>query len=236
MSLQTVILAGGLGTRLSRLTKDRPKPLVEVLGEPFLAHQLRLLRAGGIDRVLLSVGYKGEMIREQIGDGAQFGLRVEYAFDGPTLLGTAGAIRAALPFLEEEFFVLYGDSYLPCDYAAIDNAFRHSGKAALMTVYRNEGQFDTSNVQFHNGEVIAYDKADRTPRMLHIDYGLGAFKRGVFASLPEGEVFDLAALYKQLLLEGNLAAFEVKVRFYEIGSEQGISDLEAYLIQNGVTA
>src|SRR5436190_8418119 len=177
MSLPVVILAGGLGTRLGELTREVPKPLVEVNGEPFLAHQLRLLRANGIERVVLCVGYKGEMIRDFVGDGSQFDMSADYAFDGPTLLGTAGAIGRAAHLISDEFFVLYGDSYLPCDYEAVATMFMRSGKQGLMTVFRNQGLFDTSNVEFERGQIIAYDKKVRTPRMQHIDYGLGVFRR-----------------------------------------------------------
>src|SRR4051794_4872944 len=139
--LPVAILAGGLATRLRPLTETIPKSLVEVAGEPFLAHQLRLLHSHGIRRATLCVGYLGEMVREFAGDGARFGMEVTYSFDGPELRGTAGAVRQALPLLGPAFFVLYGDSYLPCDYAAVERAFLESGKLGLMTVFRNEGQW-----------------------------------------------------------------------------------------------
>ena len=135
--LPVAILAGGLGTRLYPLTERVPKALIEVNGEPFLAHQLRLLRARGIQRVVLCIGQHGERIREYAGDGAQFGLQVEYSEDGPALLGTAGALRHALPLLGDAFFVLYGDSYLPCSYRDVADAFHAAGQPGLMTVYRN---------------------------------------------------------------------------------------------------
>jgi histidinol-phosphate phosphatase family protein len=221
------ILAGGLATRLRPLTQTIPKALVEVDGEPFLAHQLRLLRAAGIARVVMCVGYLGESIRDFAGTGQRFDLEIDYAFDGPRLLGTAGALKQALPLLGPEFFVLYGDSYLPCDYAAVAAAFRASGRPALMTVFRNEGRWDPSNVEFAEGRILAYDKQDRTPRMCHIDYGLGLFRRQAFDLTPAGEVADLAALYRQLLARGELAACEVTERFYEIGSFEGIEELAA---------
>src|SRR6266699_1608603 len=162
--LPIAILAGGLATRLRPITETIPKALVEIAGEPFLAHQLRLLRANGYERVVMCVGYLGEMVREFAGDGSRFGLRVEYSFDGPAgLLGTAGAIRKALPLLGGEISVIYGDSYLPGDYAAAERAFHEAGRLGLMTVYRNEGQWDTSNVEFDGARVVRYDKANRTP-------------------------------------------------------------------------
>src|SRR4051794_8903456 len=223
------ILAGGLATRLRPVTETIPKALIEVAGEPFLAHQLRLLRQDGFDRVVLLVGYLGEQIQTFAGDGHDFGLQVEYVFDGPRLLGTAGALRRALPVLGDEFAVIYGDSYLRCDYAAAIAAFRASGRQGLMTVYRNEGLWDTSNVEFAGGRILAYDKANRTPAMQHIDYGLGAFRGAAFDDVPEGVPYDLATVYRQLLARGELAAWESPERFYEIGSVEGIADLERYL-------
>lgn len=223
------ILAGGLGTRLRPLTESIPKALIEIHGEPFLAHQLRLLRARGVERVVLCIGYRGQMIRDFAGDGSRFGLRVDYSEDWPSLRGTAGAIRQALPLLGERFFVLYGDSYLPCDFRAVQEAFLAAGKPALMTVYANEGRWDASNVEFSEGRIIAYDKRNRTDRMRHIDYGLGVFEASVFARLPAGAACDLAEVYRDLLRRGELAAYEVFERFYEIGSPAGIESLEAYL-------
>jgi NDP-sugar pyrophosphorylase family protein len=228
--LPIAILAGGLATRLRPITETIPKALVEIAGEPFLAHQLRLLRANGYERVVMCVGYLGEMVRDFAGDGSRFGLRVEYSFDGPAgLLGTAGAIRKALPLLDEEFSVIYGDSYLPCDYAAAERAFHESGRLGLMTVYRNEGQWDTSNVEFDGARVVRYDKAARTPAMRHIDYGLGVFGSEAFADTPEDRPSDLAKLYQDLVSRDQLAAWESPDRFYEIGSLEGIRDLTEFL-------
>ena len=227
--LPIAILAGGLATRLRPITDTIPKALVEINGEPFIAHQLRLLQSRGIRRVVLCLGYRGEMVRDLVGDGGQFGLTVDYSFDGPTLRGTAGAIHQALPLLDDTFFVLYGDSYLTCDYAAVAEAFRQQQKTGLMTIYPNEGQWDSSNVEFAEGAILAYDKKQRTPRMRYIDYGLGVFDRRAFADIAPGAGMDLAALYQQLLAEQDLAAFVVPERFYEIGSLAGIRELSEAL-------
>ena len=223
------ILAGGLATRLRPVTETIPKALIEVAGEPFLAHQFRLLRQNGFERVVMLVGYLGEQIQAFAGDGRDFGLQVEYVFDGPRLLGTAGALRRALHVLGDEFAVIYGDSYLRCDYAAAIAAFRASGRQGLMTVYRNEGLWDASNVEFASGRILAYDKANRTAAMQHIDYGLGAFRGAAFEDVPEGVPYDLATVYRHLLADGELVAWESPERFYEIGSVEGIADLERFL-------
>ncbi len=229
IDLPVAILAGGLATRLRPITEKIPKSLVEVAGEPFLAHQLRLLHSRGIRRAVLCVGHLGEMIERDFGDGAAFGVALQYSFDGPALLGTGGALRRALPLLGEAFLVLYGDSYLPVDYAAIAGAWRASGKDALMTVFQNEGAWDTSNVEFSDGQLLRYDKQDRTPAMRHIDYGLSVFKASVLADRAAGERFDLADLQRDLVAQGRMAGYEVRERFYEVGSHAGLADINTLL-------
>ncbi len=227
--LPAAILAGGLATRLRPLTEAIPKALVDVNGEPFIAHQLRLLRSAGIERVVVCAGYLGERIQGQVRDGARFGLRVEFVFDGPRLLGTAGALKQALPALGLAFFVLYGDSYLPCDYRAVQTVFAQSGKQALMTVFHNQGRWDTSNVEYGEGRILAYDKQHPTPSMHYIDYGLGVFTPSAFTRVPDHQFYDLAVLYQELLKDGELAAYEVHQRFYEIGSFVGLEEMRRYL-------
>ena len=227
------ILAGGLATRLRPVTETIPKALVDVAGAPFIAHQLRLLRSQGVGWVVVCAGYIGELIKDFVGDGSAFGLDVVFEFDGPRLLGTAGALRKALPLLGEAFFVLYGDSYLPCDYAAVQDAFERSGKSALMTVYRNENSWDRSNVVFLDGAIHVYDKSQQTPAMHHIDYGLGVLSERAFASVSADEPYDLARLYQDLLRRDDLAACEVGERFYEIGSFEGLEELRSLLSTAG---
>ena len=231
------ILAGGLGTRLGERVRDTPKPLLEVAGEPFLIHQLRLLAAHGARKVVLCVGYRGETIVERIG-AERFGLRIAYSFDAPDLDGTLGAVRRALPLLGERFLVLYGDSYLRIDYAAADRAWRGSGLPALMSVLRNEGRWDTSNAVYENGRVVAYDKHAPTPAMRWIDYGLGGLCARAVEAAPENER-DLARLYGRLARRGELCGVVAKERFYEIGTPAALAEAEAFLragsVEHGVS-
>ena len=229
LEIPVAILAGGLATRLRPITEKIPKSLIPVAGKPFLAHQLELLRSRGIRRAVLCVGHLGEMIQSAFGDGSAFGLRLDYAFDGPKLLGTGGALKRALPLLGMEFFVLYGDSYLPIEYRPIAEFFRRSGKLGCMTVYRNEGRYDTSNVVFHDGNVVVYDKKKRLPEMQHIDYGLSLFQATVFNAYPADKPFDLAEVMGKLVREKQLAGYEVRERFYEMGSPAGLAELESLL-------
>lgn len=230
-SLPVAILAGGLATRLRPITARIPKLLVEVAGEPFFSHQLRLLKRNGLDRLVLCVGYLGEQIVDLYGDGSRWGVQIDYAFDGPKLLGTGGALIAALPKLGEAFYVLYGDSYLPVDYRAVGDCFLRSGQPGLMTVYENHGRYDTSNVWFEDGELKVYDKRNRLPQMHHIDYGLGVFRAAAFDGFPRDEVVDLAAVQTALCQRRQLAGCEIKQRFYEIGSHEGLAELDTLLRQ-----
>ena len=232
LDIPVAILAGGLATRLRPITEKIPKSLVFVAGRPFLAHQLELLHSRGIRRAVLCVGYLGEMIQRDFGNGDKYGVKLDYSFDGEKLLGTGGAIKRALPLLGDEFFALYGDSYLPLQYAPVAEFFHCSGKLGLMTVFRNEGLYDTSNVVFCDGEIVVYDKKLKTPEMRHIDYGLSLFKSSVFAAYPADEKFDLAEVMGKLVREKQLAGYEVPERFYEMGSPDGLQELEALLTKS----
>ena len=235
--LPCAILCGGLATRLRPVTDKIPKSLIPIQGQPFLAYQLELLRRNEIRDVVLCVGFLGEQIEQFAGSGSAWGLNLTCSSDGGTPLGTAGAIRNAIGYLGERFFVLYGDSYLDCDYRSIAASFLHSGKRGMMTIYRNNGQFDRSNVEAEEGKILRYDKQNFSENMRYIDYGLGLFERSVFAGLARDRSTDLATVYQSLLAAGELTAHEVKQRFYEIGSREGIREFEQYLSQtSSVTA
>jgi NDP-sugar pyrophosphorylase family protein len=230
------ILAGGLATRLRPITEKTPKALIEIAGQPFLAHQLRLLQSAGIRKVVLCVGHRGEMIEQEFRDGSQIGMELSYSYDGAELLGTGGALKKALPLLDKNFLVLYGDSYLPIDYTEPARAFVASGKLGLMTVFRNEGRWDASNVSFAGGVIRSYDKKQQTAEVRYIDYGLGALNAEALSGWPDNKVFDLADVYRDLIARNELAGYEVKQRFYEIGSPEGLAELDALLRKRQLSA
>jgi NDP-sugar pyrophosphorylase family protein len=232
MSLPVAILAGGLATRLRPVTSTLPKSLVDVAGRPFAVEQLELLRQNGLADVVFCLGHLGEQVEAALGDGRAWGVRLRYVYDGAQLLGTGGALVRALPLLGESFFVLYGDSYLNCDYAAVAAAFRASGRLGLMTVFRNAGQWDASNVHYDQGRIYRYDKRRPTPEMQHIDYGLGLLTAEALRRYPLGQALDLGTVYQDLLAADQLAAFEIQQRFYEIGSPAGLAETRRYLQQH----
>jgi NDP-sugar pyrophosphorylase family protein len=223
----TCILAGGLGTRLGEQVADTPKPLLQIAGEPFLLHQLRLLAAHGAQHVVLCVGYLGELIEERIGS-SQLGVAIDYSYDSPELDGTLGAIRRARALLPERFLVLYGDTYLRLDYEIAVRDWETSGCPAMMTVLHNEGRWDTSNVVYENSRVVRYSKESRVPSMQWIDYGLGGLQADALDEISADE-HDLAALYERLSERGELFGFEVADRFYEIGTPSALKETEAFL-------
>jgi NDP-sugar pyrophosphorylase family protein len=227
-----VILAGGLGTRMRPVTERLPKALVPVLGQPFADIQLAWLAGSGVASVVYCIGYRGAALRDHVGDGSRWGLRVTWVDEGERLRGTAGALRLAIDqgVLPDRFFVLYGDSYLAVDVGAVWEAFATSGAPALMTVYRNDGRWDRSNADYREGKVVRYDKSGKGDELPYIDYGLSALTRAVVKEAVASDgVADLSNLFHDLSLTGRLAGYEVHERFYEVGSPEGLAELEARL-------
>jgi NDP-sugar pyrophosphorylase family protein len=221
------ILAGGRGTRLGALVRDVPKPMLEVLGEPFLVHQLRLLAAHGAREAVICVGYLGELVESRIGE-RRFGISIAYSRDGPGLDGTLGAIRGALELLGERFLVLYGDTYLRLDYRAANRAWCESGLPALMTVLHNGGRWGVSNARYEGGRVTAYDKRSPASGMSWIDHGLGGLTAAALDRVAASES-DLAVLHSALAERGELCGYPVGERFYEIGTPDALAETEAFL-------
>jgi MurNAc alpha-1-phosphate uridylyltransferase len=231
---ECVILAGGVATRLGTQAGDLPKTLVPVGGRPFADHQLTWLAEQGISHVVYCIGYRGDQIRDYVGGGERWGLRVKYVDEGSDLRGTGGALRLAYDqsALAEDFVVLYGDSYLRVDLPAVRVFFQKSGQAALMTVLRNDNRWGPSNADFDGQLVTRYSKT--AGNFEWIDYGLSVLARDVVAEIPPEEIVDLADLFTKLSREGRLAGFEVNERFYEIGSPAGLEELERLLgAENG---
>ena len=227
--LPVVILAGGLATRLYPKTLKIPKSLIEIDGFPFIHHQLLLLKEKGVTQVILCVGNFGTMIEEYVGDGSRFGLMVHYSYDGDVLLGTGGAIKKATAFLPDVFMIQYGDSYLDIDFEPIEQRFYAGIFPVLMTVFRNRNSSDTSNVILQEGRILKYDKKNRDPAMEYIDYGLLIVRKTIFEEYPPDAAFDLSLVFSQSVAAGQVTPYEVKQRFYEIGSDEGINETGDYI-------
>lgn len=227
--MQTVILLGGLATRLRPYTEKIPKAMIDICGKPFLQHQIELLKKHGICDFVLCVGYKSQIIEDHFGDGSSLNVTLSYSHDGETLLGTGGALKRAETFLEDSFLVLYGDSFLPVDYGKIMAHYKKTiYPKCLMTVYKNEGNFDTSNVVFENNELLRYSKTYRGPEVKYIDYGLAALNKQVLDRIPSGTKVDLADLYSELVEKRDMAGYEVFERFFEIGTPESLEEFKYY--------
>jgi NDP-sugar pyrophosphorylase family protein len=223
-----LILAGGKATRLGNISQTIPKALVAVAGRPFIDYQLGRLASHGINKVIMCLGHFADQIRDHVGTGSRYGLSVSYSHDGPTPRGTGGAVRNTLSTIGDGCWVLYGDSLLDVNYREVFEALP-AASLGLMTVYRNENRFDSSNVVFQDGRLIKYSKTARTPDMTHIDYGLSLLRAQAIERIPEDRQSDLAELYTSLSISGELAGVEMTRRFYEIGSPAGLQEAEEFL-------
>ena len=226
--LPVAILAGGLATRLYPITKTIPKALIEVSGKPFIFHQLSYLHNQGIRKVVLCIGYLGEQIKSLVGDGSKFELEISYSTDGSELLGTGGAIKKALPLLGDNFFILYGDTFLPIKFDVVENAYFSNDYKALMTILKNEGQWDKSNILFKNNILLKYNKKKPSKDMKYIDYGLSVVSAEIFTKYTNKTAFDISSIFESLSIKKQLKGFEVYERFYEIGTPNGLNDTEKY--------
>jgi len=226
--MQVAILAGGLATRLGNQIGERPKSMVTIGGKPFLEYQLEMLKKNGIQDIVLCLGHLGKQIQAYFGDGSKFEMNVSYSFEDK-LLGTAGALKKAEGLLSDVFFTLYGDSYLFLDFQSAMSFFLRQNKLALMTVYKNYDQYDASNTAVDGNVVKQYSKKEKSPDMVYIEYGANIFKKEVLNIVPENRFYSLDELFPRLIEMGELLAFKVKERFYEIGSPQGLKELEEYI-------
>jgi len=235
--MQAVILAGGLATRMRPQTLTTPKFLLPVAGRPFGAWLLERLVVAGYRDVVLCIAHLGEQIRDFLADGSAFGVTVRYADEGPQLLGTAGALRNALPFLATTFLVTYGDSYLPFDYGAPLRALDACSDAdGVMAVFRNEGRWDKSNTALRGDEadlwVARYEKGSDDPALDSIDYGATALRREVIAQVPPQTAWGLDKIQGELAKGGRLRGFLAHARFFEVGSPNGLAELERELLDH----
>lgn len=228
MDMQVAILAGGLATRLGELTKSQPKSMIMIEGKPFLAYQLEYLKKAGVRNVILCTGHLGQQIEDYFGDGSRLGMRINYSRED-RLLGTAGALKRAEPMLLDVFFTLYGDSYLFLDYKLALSYFKSKGKLAMMSTYKNRDLYDKSNTAVSDGMVKSYSKLEKTGDMVYIEYGANIFDKKVLKMIPDDKPYGLEDLFPHLIEENQLAAYEIRERFYEIGSRQGIHDFTEFI-------
>lgn len=226
-----LILAGGLGTRISSIYPDIPKALIPINSKPFIEYQLKLLAREGVTEVILCLGHLSKKIETYLINAETFGIDITYSYDGDKLLGTGGAILKASKNLRGPFAVLYGDSYLDTNFSPIKRAFLDAEKPGLMTVFKNNNQWDTSNILYTEGQILKYKKGKGNSKLEceYIDYGLTIFDYKALDHFIERKSFDLSEVFVDLITNKQLAAYEVKDRFYEIGSSSGLQTLTVHL-------
>lgn len=224
--MQIVILTGGLATRLSPLTDNIPKSMIRVGNKPFLQHQIELLKGNGVLDIVLCVGHLSYMIKDYFGDGRRFGVNIQYSDEGENLLGTGGALKKAEPLLEDEFFLVYGDSYLMFDYQAIESYYKKFQAFCILVVYKNQNLYDKSNIRLKDSLVTAYDKTNPDGKLIYIDAGLSILRKEVLNQIPLVTPSPLEELYQKIIAKREMLAYEVNQRFYEIGSAQGLKEFE----------
>lgn len=226
--MQAVILAGGLGTRLLPVTRRIPKAMVSVHGRPFLEYEVGLLRSQGVAELVVCLGHLGKMIRDHFGDGRGFGVAIKYSEDGPGLLGPAGALKRAEALLEDAFFVTYGDVYLRAPYSTMMRRLADSNALALMAVYRNDNRLGRSDLRIERGRVVRYDKKGGAG-MKWINYGVTAMKKRALDAIPAGRAVGEEEFYGTLIKRGDLLAFPVTRRFYEIGTPESLDEFSSFM-------
>jgi len=234
LMIQTVILAGGAGTRLRPLTKNIPKPMALVAGRPFLEYQIEMLRENGLTSLLFLIGYRGEQISSHFGDGKDFGVRITYSQE-PEPLGSGGALKLAYQKLESSFLLLYGDSYLSLDYRDFIQGFVDSKKKAAVGAYHYRDAGDRGDDARHNlcinknGVVLRFAQNSDDEDLNYVESGVMALKKEVIDLLPGKHANSLGeVLFPALIEQGDVVAYITDKRFYDIGTPARITRAEQY--------
>lgn len=215
---------GGIGKRVIKYTKVKPKCLIKFCGKPFLFYQLDYLRRNNVSNVILSAGYKSNQIRDYVKKNIDF-INVKIIDDGNKLLGTGGAIKKSIRLLKDQFYVIYGDSFL--NFKLKD--LKIINKFSIMAIYKNLNKYDKSNVKRKKKDFILYKKFKKKQKFKYIDYGVSLLNKKIFKDFKINKKFDLSVIFERISKENKLKGFIVKKRFYEIGSYNGIKQFNNYI-------
>ncbi len=227
-SLPVFLLAGGAGTRIASMYAGTPKCLIDIHGKPFLSYVLENIKRFGFNRVVILAGHLSQPIIDYAGDGASFGLNIQYSLDGAQLLGTGGAIRKALPFAEDDFVVSYADSYLDYDWSPIVDHYFRSGSQSLVSIYKNDDATDKSNIIFKDGKIVSYCKKNQTPDHNYIDWGVSVFSKKTFTQCPENS-WDLSNYLLDRIAQNALDGFAVPQKYFEIGTPHALEAFRRHM-------
>lgn len=218
--MQTVILAGGRGSRLSPISDELPKPMAPINGKPFLEYLFLLLKRNSLKKILLCVGYLGEKIEAYFGDGNRLGLEIKYSYE-KELLGTAGALKLAADLIEDKFLLLYGDSYLDIDFADFIKSFQRQRTLGSIVIYDNLlGDTNVKNNIAIKGDLITrYDKINTDSSLKYVEAGVSIFKKELLDLIVEHRVVSLENdIFSGLITNRKLSGYKSKTRFFDIGT------------------
>ena len=220
-----IILCGGLGTRVQY--HGIPKSLIRFNQKPFISHQIKLFDKKGVNNLILCTGYQSDEIMKH-GVGSWLDSDIDdIKFSNEDIpLGTGGAIKN-VEYLQENFFVIYGDTYANINYKQMQRKFLRSNKMCMMGVYKNNNKFDKSNVKIIDKNTLLYKKNNTPEDYTFIDYGVSIFNKKIFERTAE-DIFSLSDIQEKLSPEEQIAPYIIKDRFYEIGSPQGIEDFRKF--------
>jgi N-acetyl-alpha-D-muramate 1-phosphate uridylyltransferase len=229
--MQIVIMAGGLGTRLRPLTYDIPKPMIPIHGKPYLWYQLDYLKKYHLNHILILAGYLGQQIENYFGNGSELDIKIQYSFESEPM-GTGGGLKFAAPLLEDEFMVIYGDSFLPIDLSDLIKTYRFMKSTGLLVVYDN--RFGDSNVKNNvaidgNNLILKYQKNTDDDSLNYVESGISVFNKSICELIPANKKTSLEEeIFPKLIDNKKLKAYITTQRFYDIGTPDRLKTIETF--------
>ncbi len=213
--MKAMVLAAGKGSRLGDMSEKLPKPMVEVAGQPVLDHNLRWLAGAGVTEVVINLHHLGDVIRDHVGDGSQYGLAVQYSFE-ESLLGTAGALSPVRDvFADEPFLVVYGDNLFDFDLEKMIVDHRQNLGVATIALFTTDGHEHTGiaggRVEIDkSGRVLRFVEGSLAPELVHVNAACYVVNPELLSWIPDGEFCDFGkdvwprALGESRILSGHV--------------------------------
>ncbi len=229
-----MILAAGRGERMRPLTDHTPKPLLAAGGRPLIVWHIERLRAAGFSHIVINHAHLGQRIEDALGNGAAFGVSIEYSRE-LSALETAGGIATALPLIEEDVFpVLNGDIYCEYDFvqlaAPLARLVQGHDRAHLVLV-DNPPHHPKGDFVLEGGRAVNAD-TPLTPHPARLTFsGIGVYHRALFAHMPAGEKAPLAPLLRLAIDAGRVSGEHYAGRWVDVGTPARLATLDQELRQ-----
>lgn len=226
--MQAVILAGGLGTRLKPFTDNMPKPMMPILGKPFLEYLINQLKSAEIEDILILLGYLPEKVVDYFGSGEKWGVRITYDIT-PVDFDTGARIDAAKDKLENTFLLMYCDNFCPIDIKRAMKQFESSQAEVQITAYSNRFHYTKNNLIVEkNNQVSLYDKKRQSENLNAVDIGYAFVKKNVLSSLVSENVNFEQCIYPKLAEKGKLYVYMTEHRYVSIGSYERVDSANLF--------